>query len=177
MRLDFDDEQLDLAAAADAVLDRECAPAFVRAVFEGEASWQPLYETMSALGWQALAVPESRGGLGLGFVEVGIVVEALGRHVAPGPYVTTATQFLPALLGSGVAGTDDLVAGVLAGAVTGTLVDGGVSAERSGGTVRLTGTVAHVLGAGDVTHLAVVAGSATTLAVVPVDGDGVEIVA
>lgn len=176
MRLDFDDDQLDLVAAVGAVLARECTPRLVRAVFEGEASWAPLYGTMSSLGWQSLAVPERRGGLGLGFVEVGIVVEALGRHVAPGPYVTTTTQLLPALLALDEARTEELVAGVLAGVVTGTLVDGDVTATvGDGGGLRLDGEVAHVLGAGDVTHLAVVADASTTLAVVAAGAAGIRI--
>lgn len=174
MRLDFDDDQLELAGVVDAVLSRECTPGYVRAVFEGQESWEPLYETLSGLGWQALAVPESMGGVGLGFVEVGIVIEALGRHVAPSPFVTTTTQLLPALLALDDARAGDLVAGVLAGDVTGTLVDGGVQATPlDDGWVRLDGEVAHVLGAGDVTHLGVVADAGATLAVVEADAGGV----
>ncbi len=48
---------------------------------------------MVALDWPALALPEEVGGVGLGFVELAVVVEELGRAVAPGPLLPTATQF------------------------------------------------------------------------------------
>jgi alkylation response protein AidB-like acyl-CoA dehydrogenase len=37
-----------------------------------------------------LAVPEARGGLGLGLVETAVVYEVLGHHLVPGPLVWTA---------------------------------------------------------------------------------------
>ena len=36
-------------------------------------------------GWTALAVPEDRGGLGLGIVELALLLEEVGGHVAPAP--------------------------------------------------------------------------------------------
>jgi alkylation response protein AidB-like acyl-CoA dehydrogenase len=40
-------------------------------------------------GWTAVEVPEERGGLGLGAVEVAVLVEEIGRHVAPAPFLST----------------------------------------------------------------------------------------
>ena len=44
---------------------------------------------MVALGWPALGVPESDGGIGLGFVEVGLLAEELGRATSSGPLPST----------------------------------------------------------------------------------------
>ena len=53
------------------------------------------WDSMVALDWPALAIPEEYGGVGLGFVEMAVVVEELGRAVAPGPLLATVTQFAP----------------------------------------------------------------------------------
>lgn len=176
MRLELDDDQAALAEAAETVLTQECSPQYVRAVFEGEASWRPLYDTVTGLGWQGLAIAEDDGGLGLGPVEVAIVVEALGRHLAPGPFATTVAGFVQAVsLAAGI-GQADLLAGVLAGDVTGTVVDGDIRSEAAdAGTLHLDGRVQHVLCAADVSHLAVVADDGTTLAVVPAAAAGVSV--
>ena len=62
--------------------------------------------------------PEEHGGLGLGFLEVGIVVEELGRVVAPSPFLATVTQLAPLLR---EAGSTFLLADIAAGRSTGTL--------------------------------------------------------
>ncbi len=38
-------------------------------------------------GWTGIAVPEDAGGVGLGWVEVAVLAEAVGAHVAPAPIV------------------------------------------------------------------------------------------
>jgi alkylation response protein AidB-like acyl-CoA dehydrogenase len=58
---------------------------------------------MVALDWPALAVPEEDGGLGLGFVEVAVVAEQLGRVLAPAPFLATAAQYVPAVVAAGSA--------------------------------------------------------------------------
>ena len=58
---------------------------------------------MVDLDWPGLAVPEGDGGLGLGFVELAVVCEQLGRVLCPAPFLATATQFVPALLHAGSA--------------------------------------------------------------------------
>ena len=49
------------------------------------------------LGIGGLLVPESQGGVGLGFVEGALVAELLGAHVTPSPYFGTAIV-LPSIL-------------------------------------------------------------------------------
>jgi alkylation response protein AidB-like acyl-CoA dehydrogenase len=42
---------------------------------------------MTEQGWLGIAAPESIGGLGLGWVEVAVLLEQLGNHVAPAPFL------------------------------------------------------------------------------------------
>jgi alkylation response protein AidB-like acyl-CoA dehydrogenase len=48
-----------------------------------------LWQAMAEQGWPAVEVPAEQGGLGLGAVEVSVLCEVLGRHLAPVPYVGT----------------------------------------------------------------------------------------
>jgi acyl-CoA dehydrogenase len=55
-----------------------------------------LWRHMAQLGWIGSCLPESYGGLGLGYTEVGIILEACGRTLAPTPFLSSV------LLGAGV---------------------------------------------------------------------------
>jgi alkylation response protein AidB-like acyl-CoA dehydrogenase len=94
------EDQEELRDSVRTVLRQACPPAVVRQVFEGkegeyDPSSHPLWEQMTGLDWPALTIPERFGGLGLGFVELNLVVEELGRVVAPSPFMATVTQFAP----------------------------------------------------------------------------------
>src|SRR2546430_17670671 len=98
---------------------------------------------MVGLGWPALTVPEECGGLGLGFIELAVVAEERGRAVAPGPFLATVTQFVPAVR---YAGTPEqqrpFLERVATGELTGTLARGDdVSATPVDGGWALSGTV------------------------------------
>jgi alkylation response protein AidB-like acyl-CoA dehydrogenase len=134
MELEFSAEQDELRDGVRAVLERECPMSAVRALVEkrwrdGDADADELWNRMVELGWPALTVPETAGGLGLGAVELAVVVEELGRVVAPGPYLPTVTQFVPAVREAGNAEQQARFLGPVAdGASTGTLA----IAEESG---------------------------------------------
>jgi alkylation response protein AidB-like acyl-CoA dehydrogenase len=88
-------EQQDLVDSVRAVLAQECPTALVRDIVEnGSAPEQP-WKSARELGWTSIDLPESLGGLELGFTALGLVVEQHGRRVAPGPFLATVTQFLP----------------------------------------------------------------------------------
>jgi alkylation response protein AidB-like acyl-CoA dehydrogenase len=102
MELDFTADQEELRDTVRAVLAAECPPAFVRELVEARVAGKPatpdaLWQQMVDLGWPALTVPEQAGGLGLGAVELAVVVEELGRALTPGPLLTTISQFVPAV--------------------------------------------------------------------------------
>jgi len=50
---------------------------------------QELWKQMAELGWLGIPFPESVGGAGLGFAELAVVLEALGRTLAPEPFLST----------------------------------------------------------------------------------------
>jgi alkylation response protein AidB-like acyl-CoA dehydrogenase len=49
-----------------------------------------LWGAMGDLGWQGLAVPERCGGAGLGYLELALLVEEMGRVLLPGPFMVNA---------------------------------------------------------------------------------------
>jgi alkylation response protein AidB-like acyl-CoA dehydrogenase len=120
--LELSEEEAALRDNVRAVLEGRCPPAVVRSVYEGEGWPDRLWAEQVELGWPALAVDEVHGGLGLGFVELALMAEELGRAVAPTPLLATTTQFAPAVRELG----DDATAArflpeVASGARTGTL--------------------------------------------------------
>jgi alkylation response protein AidB-like acyl-CoA dehydrogenase len=107
-----------LAASEDQQLIREAALQFLReqeplarlrALRDGDepSGVSPeLWSEMGALGWPGLLAPEAHGGSGLGFQELGVVVEALGRHLALSPLFSSGVLATSAL--SLVGGWDGL---------------------------------------------------------------------
>ena len=121
MELEFTEDQEELRDGVRTMLAGECPMTFVREVVEHGASPDALWQQMVELGWPALTVPEEHGGLGLGAVELAVVVEELGRVVAPGPFLPTTTQFLPAVRELGTAEQKArFFGGVAEGTITGT---------------------------------------------------------
>jgi len=169
MRLDFTEEQEALRDAARTMLGRECPMSTVRAVVEGTGDADGLWAQIVALGWPALTIPEAFGGLGLGAVELAVVVEELGRVTAPGPFLPTVTQFAPAVRAVGSEEQQRrFLGGVATGAITGSLAmaEPGTAfdpaavrahAEPGGGVVVLRGAKDMVIEAGVVDELVVVA--------------------
>jgi len=123
MDLELSEDESDLRDNVRAVLASICPPAAVRAVYEGKGDRASIWSRMVELSWPALAIPEQHGGLGLGFVEVALVAEELGRAVVPSPFLATVTQFAPAVreLGGGSPLAGEVLGRVAAGEVTGTV--------------------------------------------------------
>src|SRR4030081_1925240 len=79
-----------LAATAADLLRRRDIRAAARDLLEspGEAT-PPFWDDAVSLGWLGLHLPEEHGGSGYSLEELAIVVEELGRAIAPGPFVPT----------------------------------------------------------------------------------------
>jgi alkylation response protein AidB-like acyl-CoA dehydrogenase len=89
--VDFElsDDQVVLRDAARELLDGFASPAQVRSVVDAGGGFDPkLWQAMVDQGWTALALDEAHGGLGLGFVEVAVLLEQVGAHVAPAPILS-----------------------------------------------------------------------------------------
>lgn len=88
MDFELSSEQVALSDAARSLLDRQASAERVRAVVDLGGGWdRELWRAMVDQGWTGAAVPESHGGLGLGWVELAVLLEALGAHVAPAPFL------------------------------------------------------------------------------------------
>jgi alkylation response protein AidB-like acyl-CoA dehydrogenase len=62
---------------------------------------RPLWKEMAELGWVGIPFPESCGGAGMGLAELAVVLEALGRNLAPEPFLSSVLLAGQALLQAG----------------------------------------------------------------------------
>jgi len=108
---------------------------------------EDLWPAMVELGWTALAVPESAGGLGLPAVAVAGLMEEHGRAAFPGPLAATlATSYVLAAADSGSAALEEIAAGRSAtlafASAAGSWRPGDSAVTAKGG--RLSGTACFV---------------------------------
>jgi acyl-CoA dehydrogenase len=118
-----------------------------------------LFKEMAGLGWAGIPFDEKQGGAGMGFAELVLIVEALGRKLAPEPFIGAVTMGGSAL---SLSGNDALRDAWLPGVIEGTKVVAfahqearsrydllaiETRAEVSGDRVRLTGGKVQVLDA------------------------------
>jgi alkylation response protein AidB-like acyl-CoA dehydrogenase len=157
VELEFTSDQEELRDSVRSFLEKECSTEVVRAAVEhGQA--EELWASMVALDWPGLTVPEEFGGIGLTFVETAVVAEELGRVVAPGPLLSTLTQFTPVVREVGDAAQQErFLSAVASGAISGTVAlsdhpkgwsldDVTLLAERVKGGWVLDGTKVGLLG-------------------------------
>jgi alkylation response protein AidB-like acyl-CoA dehydrogenase len=116
----YSEEEEALRAAVRDLLSDHCDPAGVIARVETDAPhdlalWKSLADGMGLAG---LLVPEDKGGQGATHREVAVVLEELGRAVAPVPYLSSAVVATEALL---ACGADDLLAELASGRKIGAL--------------------------------------------------------
>jgi acyl-CoA dehydrogenase len=98
MNFDFSPEQIQLRDEARRFLEDKCPSAAVRKVLDGKIEHDPaLWAAIAEMGFLGIAIPEQHGGLGLGYLELCVVAEEMGRVLAPVPFsssVYLATEFL-----------------------------------------------------------------------------------
>lgn len=88
MKFDISDEQAAFQAAVAEYLADHCTNTQRLASFEGDgAVRRVLWDGLCDLGLPAIAVPQEHGGLGLGWLDVALVAEILGRFACPSPFV------------------------------------------------------------------------------------------
>ena len=145
MDFDLTEDQNDLRDGARALLDSFAAPERVRRHTESHAPYDhDLWTAMVEQGWLAMGVPEESGGLGLGWVETAVLLEEIGSHVAPAPFLPTALA-AGALERADHPGWERLVSGDATGCVAWSR--GGVRASGDGDTCALVGRTEPVIGA------------------------------
>ena len=93
MDLGLNETQQMLRTSAREFLESECPTSYVRDMERDERGYTPqLWDKLAGLGWLGLIVPEEYGGIGLGFVELAVVLEEMGRVLMPGPYFSTVVM-------------------------------------------------------------------------------------
>jgi alkylation response protein AidB-like acyl-CoA dehydrogenase len=100
MNLLYTEVEEELRAGVRQMLADRASASRVLARIEGDEPYDPqLFKTLaSEMGLAGLAVPEDLGGAGASFREVAVVLEELGRAVAPVPYLGSAVLATAALL-------------------------------------------------------------------------------
>jgi alkylation response protein AidB-like acyl-CoA dehydrogenase len=103
MTLAIDEHHLELGTAVRRFLETRCPPEVARAGLDAEAEALPAFwAELAGLGWLGLHVAEEDGGSGFGLVELAVVVEALARAGAPGPFLPTVLAAAAVARGGGV---------------------------------------------------------------------------
>jgi len=112
-----------------------------------------LWKQFAEMGFTGILIPEADGGLGLGHVEAGVVLEEIGRNLSPSPFLATAVAAVEALKGTGHAArwypgilTGDTVAALAIDETPKFTGQVSLAAERAGNGFRLSGAkrfVAH----------------------------------
>ncbi len=91
MDFDFNDEQREIKSTAHDFLGSRFKPEKVRELAESESPYDDgLWKEMCDLGWSGIAISDEYGGQGLGVVELIILQEELGYHLAPSPFIANA---------------------------------------------------------------------------------------
>ena len=147
MGIALTDDHRELGEVARSFLTAQKARAATRELLadDAEETRPPFWSELAELGWLGLHVDEQYGGSGFGLPELVVVIDELGRAIAPGLFVPTVVA--SALVSA--AGSDEQKARLLPG-----LVDGSVTAAIGfGGDVTVAGETAGgdagvVLGAG-----------------------------
>ncbi|MBM3660794.1 MAG: acyl-CoA dehydrogenase [Actinobacteria bacterium] len=161
MDFDLSEDQTALRDGARELLDGVSPPEAVREVVEaGGGRSDRIWSAMVEQGWLGVAVPEDRGGLGFGTVELAVLLEEVGRHATPVPFAPTVLA-IEALDAAGR--SDDverLVAGEAIGAVAWSARPAAVTAREAGGAWLLDGRADPAIYAPTASVLVVVAATA-----------------
>ncbi|MFV0306632.1 MAG: acyl-CoA dehydrogenase family protein [Desertimonas sp.] len=185
MNFAFTEEQEELRKTVRAFLDSKSPETAVREQMEtdqgyDEAVWKQAAEQ---LGLQGLAIPEEFGGSGYGYVELGIVLEEMGRSLLCAPFFSTVVLAGNTLLHAGDdAAKQAYLPGIASGETIATVAfteangkwdDSGIAttATKDGDSWKLNGEKMFVLD-GHVANLILVAAKTDAgISLFAVDGD------
>jgi alkylation response protein AidB-like acyl-CoA dehydrogenase len=159
MNFAFSDEQDELRRTVRAFLEQKSPEAEVRRLMDtaegyDAAIWKQMGQE---LGLQGLAIPEEFGGQGYGWVELGVVLEEMGRALLCAPFFSSAVLAANTLLLSGDdAAKKELLPGIASGETKATVAftepsgrwdEAGITLEAkgSGDSFTLNGTKMFVL--------------------------------
>lgn len=119
MDFEFSADQELLRVTVRRFLAERAPMSYVRSMLDDErgtdaATWRGLAD----LGATGILVPEQHGGAGMGMVDMGVVLEELGRAVHPGPFASSAVGAVSLVL---ALADDELLPELADGSVVGTV--------------------------------------------------------
>jgi len=159
MALVLNDEQTMLRDNARGFLAKNAPIAHLRALRDkrdADGFSRALWKDFVEMGWAGILVPQDYGGLGLGHVEAGVVMEELGHTLTPSPFLSTAVLAATAIAR---AGTDkqkeNYLPKIVAGELIATLAideaakhhpeKTAMTAARAGNSFKLSGAKTFVI--------------------------------
>ena len=196
MDLGLTEIQQMLKTSAQDFLSRECPLTLVREMEEDPRGYtDELWRQMVALGWTGVAFPERYGGTGGNFADLSVLLEEIGRSLAPSPFFSTVVLGgMTVMDGGSDAQKEDLIGRICAGTMTMTLAvtEAGATYEpwgieatagKQSGGYEITGTKLFVSDAGSADTIIVAARTSSggdpakgiTLFLVPSGADGLQI--
>lgn len=185
MNFDFSEDQMLLKQTARDFLEEHSPLTVCREILESDQPYsQALFKAAAEMGYQGTVIPEEYGGAGFGHLELAVVAEELGRALAPIPFSSSVYVATEAIL---LAGSDEQKQKYLPKLASGEAIGTFAFVEKPGqNTVegvqatwkdgKLSGTKLPVPD-GDVADFAIVAarsGKGLSLAIVDLEGDGVQ---
>jgi alkylation response protein AidB-like acyl-CoA dehydrogenase len=188
MNFSLTDDQRMIKDSARGFLDQEASADRRRKVLNSPEGWDAdLWKRLGGeMGWTGIMIPEEFGGAGLGAVELGLILEEMGRALAVAPFFETAALAAPAILFAGSDVQKEALLGpIAAGEMSATLAMRSASRDfglehigpvYEGGV--LSGEAHYVPFAHAVDQLVVAArtGAGISLLVVPANAPGVSVV-
>jgi alkylation response protein AidB-like acyl-CoA dehydrogenase len=180
----FTPDQEEIRTVARQFLEREAATQRTREWMAGDtAAVTNLWRQISELGWPGIAVDQDTGGAGYGFVERAILLEEMGRVLAPVPFLAssaiaadalalTASEASTALLTDLASGTRTAVLVAYGDLLAGGRPHGAVRADEASGAWTLDGAGGLVIDAADADVLLVVGEARGSLGLFAVEGAG-----
>jgi len=184
MNFAFSEEQEELRRTVRAFLEQKSPETEVRRLMEttegyDPAVWRQMGEQM---GLQGLIVPEEFGGSGFSYVELGVVLEEMGRSLLCAPFFSTVALAANTLIHSGDdAAKKDYLPGIASGETIATLAftepsgkwdESGITVQAtpSGSGWSLTGTKSFVIDGHTASLILVAARTAKGVSLFAVDG-------
>ncbi len=104
MPLILTEEQIMLRDSARSFLTRNAPVAHMRQLRDNRdprGFSVALWKSFAEMGWAGILVPENHDGMGLGYVEAGVVAEEMGHTLTPSPFLSSAVLGATAIMQGG----------------------------------------------------------------------------
>ncbi|HQT77479.1 MAG: acyl-CoA dehydrogenase [Rhodospirillales bacterium 20-64-7] len=143
MQFSFTSEQEEFRSVLRRFLEEKSPPTLVRRLMETDAGWDRAAwrDLNQQLGLAAIHIPEAYGGQGFSFIELGIVLEEMGRALLCAPYFSSTVLAATAIMNAGTeAQKRDLLPPIAAGDTIAALACTEPNGQWDAGGVAATAT-------------------------------------